>query len=245
MNYSVSRFLVTAGCVLLFLDSARAQPSLTPDGRFWRPDGPVHALLVHEDAIYLGGNFSYVGPANGGANGVDAVEGTPRPGFPTVDGAVYAVLPDGRGGWFIGGDFERVGDLPRANLARIQADLSVDPQWAPQAKNTVHALAHGAGRVYAGGAFTQLNGQSRSRMGALDAHTGSLLEFNPAPNSTVLTIVPRGDLLYVGGSFTRVGGQARNRLASVTAVAGQATNWDPNANNTVEALFVSENTLYV
>ena len=44
-----------------------AQPSMDPRRDFWRPDGPVNAILFTNDTVYLGGRFSYIGPETGGS----------------------------------------------------------------------------------------------------------------------------------------------------------------------------------
>ena len=78
--------------------------------------GPVRAVVESNGTLYIGGEFTYVGPATGAAAPVDATTGQLL-AVPGVDGSVRAVVSDGAGGWFIGGDFVRVGDRPRAGLA--------------------------------------------------------------------------------------------------------------------------------
>jgi hypothetical protein len=41
---------------------------------------------------------------------------------PAARPQVRAVVPDGSGGWFIGGDFNYVGGVPRNHLAHVRAD---------------------------------------------------------------------------------------------------------------------------
>src|ERR687897_649899 len=55
------------------------------------------------------------------------------PAWPEVDGPVHAIVADGAGGWFIGGEFAHVGGQPRAGLANIAAGGALDPAWAPAA----------------------------------------------------------------------------------------------------------------
>ncbi len=88
-------------------------------------------------------------------------------------GFVSASVPDGAGGFYIGGAFGEVGGQPRKNIAHILADGSVDPAFDPGADDTVLALAVSGSTVYAGGWFTQIGGQPRSRIAALDATTGN------------------------------------------------------------------------
>ena len=53
---------------------------------------------------------------------------------------MYAVVPDGAGGWYIGGDFAYVGGLPRNCLAHIASNFTV-AAWNPNANAVVRALA--------------------------------------------------------------------------------------------------------
>src|SRR5215218_1660736 len=90
-------------------------------------DGEVRATAQIGNRVYVAGSFRRVGPLRTGSAGVaNATTGAFEAGFPTVDGMVNAVVPDGAGGWYLGGDFEVVGGLYRQNLAHVGADGSVD-----------------------------------------------------------------------------------------------------------------------
>src|SRR5438128_2712667 len=106
---------------------------------FWITDGTVRATALSGNTLYIGGDFSYVGPNNGGFARLDATSGMVVPGSHHVNGTVYAVAPDGHGGWFIGGSFEKVGDEPRSNLAHFRSDGTLDG-WNPGADGPVLAL---------------------------------------------------------------------------------------------------------
>ena len=84
---------------------------------------------------YVGGSFSYVGPATGGGAAVSRTTGLVDPGFPTVAGHIRAVAADGTGGWYVGGDFTSIGGLPRTNLAHVLANGMVD-DWNPVAESS-------------------------------------------------------------------------------------------------------------
>jgi hypothetical protein len=54
--------------------------------------------------------------------------------MPRVAGTVYAVAPDGSGGWYVGGSFTHVGGTPRSNLAHVFADQSLFAQFMEKAE---------------------------------------------------------------------------------------------------------------
>jgi hypothetical protein len=232
-------------CLALAALCCHAQPSSVPLERFWRTDGPVLAVLVTNDTVYLGGQFNYVGPDTGGASVVDATTAELRPGFPAVNGPVYSAAPDGQGGWYIGGAFSSVGGIVRSNLAHVLADNSVDPRWNPQANGSNLVLRVSGGTVYVGGAFTRVGVATRNRLAALDAVTGQPTGWNPNANQLVTTMEIAGNLLYIGGNFTTIGSSNRTRLAAVDLTTGRANGWNPGAQALVNDLEVVGDIVYV
>ncbi|HMN28182.1 MAG TPA: delta-60 repeat domain-containing protein, partial [Caldilineaceae bacterium] len=106
--------------------------SNSPNPNLWVVDGAVYGMARMGDVIYIGGDFTYVGPATGTGVLLDTIGGLPPPTFSdVVDGNVSAAVADGHGGWYIGGSFSHVGGLARNRLAHLRADGSVDPQWNP------------------------------------------------------------------------------------------------------------------
>lgn len=204
-------------------------------------NGAVNATVVSGNTIYIGGDFTSVGPATGSFAGIDGTTGIPDLTLPKVLGKVYAVAPDGAGGWFIGGLFTHVGGIPRNNIAHIKSDKTLDAIWNPNASGAVRALAASGSTVYAGGDFQNIGGQARNYIAALNASTGAATNWNPNANSTVYALVVHTPLLppttvYAGGSFTNIGGAARNRIAAIIASTGAATSWNPNATAEVYTL---------
>ena len=214
------------------------------DPNLWVTDGTVNAVACGGNTIYIGGEFTQVGPATGGSVPIDAGGGAPLPDFPKVAGTVCAFAPDGAGGWYIGGSFIAVGGLARSNVAHIAPDLTVTA-WNPSADDAVLTLAVSGSTVYAGGAFTSIGGQSRNNIAALDATSGAATAWNPSADDAVLTLAVSGSTVYVGGDFSSIGGQARNYIAALDATSGAATAWNPNASEYVDALAVSGSTVYV
>jgi hypothetical protein len=113
----------------------------TPTTSSWTTDYLVNAIAQTSSTIYLGGTFSHVGQPVGFGVPLSAASGQPAGRFPKVNGPVLASVPDGVGGWYIGGQFTQVGELVRTNIAHILAGGDVDAQWNPYANGAVNALA--------------------------------------------------------------------------------------------------------
>jgi trimeric autotransporter adhesin len=215
------------------------------DHDLWETNAQVHAVLQSGGTIYVGGHFTYVGPHTGSGVPLDAMSAAPLGGYPEVAGGyVYAALPDGAGGWYIGGTFTRVGSVARNRLAHILADNSVSA-WDPGANGAVSALALSGGTLYAGGDFTSIGAQARDRIAALDATTGLATAWDPGADSSVAALAVSGSAVYAGGAFANIGGQARNRIAALDAATGLATAWNPGADGrNLAALAVSGSVVY-
>lgn len=226
--------------------AARATLNEIPTTSTWVTNGPVNAIAATSSTIYLGGNFTYVGPANRSYFvPISASTGQAIDPHPQVNGPVYASAPDGSGGTFIGGSFSQVGKLARQNIAHIKADGQVDPAWNPGVDGTVYALLVSGGTVYVGGSFTTIGGQARNCLAAMDAASGAVKTWNPGANSSVNDILISGSTLFVRGWFTSIGGQARNNLAAVDTASGAVKAWNPNPDSSVSAMTLSGSTVYI
>jgi hypothetical protein len=207
-------------------------------------NGQVNAIAPTPSATYIGGEFTRVGPPTGGGAVIDASTGIST-GLPQIAGGtqtVAAVAPDGSGGFYIGGGFSRVDSVPRAGLAHVLADGSVDAAWNPPDSATVQAIAFSGSTVYVGG----------RGITALDAATGELKWHREAGTfGSVYAIAVYSSTVYIGGNFTAIGygpsdpnRQARAKIAALDANTGETTAWNPGANGPVQALAVSGSTVY-
>jgi hypothetical protein len=204
----------------------------------------IYAIAKIGCTLYVGGYFTAVGEAYAYGISLDSLTGKAPDGFTyeEINGPVYAAVSDGNGGWYIGGDFTRIGPYTRNRLAHILANGEISP-WNPSANGAVRALAVSGSTVYAGGDFTSIGGTPRNRMAAIGTD-GSLQTWNPNVNNTVRALAVSGTTVYAGGDFTSIGGTTRNRLAAI-GTDGSLQSWDPNADDTVSALAVSGSTVYV
>ena len=227
--------LAVLAAVILPGSEVRAQPV---DDIRWVPNGPVYAVARHDGITYVGGQFTIVSPPGGGGAPINIANDVIPAGYPYVVGRVFAVAPDGLGGWYIGGLFTHVGGQPRNNIARIAADYSVYA-WNPNANGAVLALATPtSGTIYVGGEFTSIGGQSRTRLAELDANTGLATSMNIEMSSVVRALGNAGTTMYVGGDFTFAGVTPRSRLCAINMATRTLTTWNPGASGTVHALEV-------
>ncbi len=138
-----------------------------------------------------------------------------------VDGTIFAAVAQPDGKVVIGGQFENVNAQPRWNLARINADGSLDTTFLPKVTDSVNgnvfALAIDAnGGILVGGLFSQAQELPRKNFvrylpnGTLDQN------FNDGngPNGKVLAIAVQPDgKIVIGGEFSEVGTAQRRNIA--------------------------------
>jgi hypothetical protein len=225
-------------------------PSNVPRPEFWLPDEPPHSFTISGERLYIGGNFSQIGPFTGPFAVVDATTGTPALSWPHCDGHVNAVIGDRHGGWFVGGSFSHVGGQSRSNLAHVLSDASVDP-WSPPVGGEVYALALDQSTLYVTGTFQDIGAQHRYQAAAFDVTSGALLPWAPL-SSTLLNqdsiqrILVDGSTVFLGGYFNTPSALPRRNLAAVDAATGSlVTAFNPDPDNSVWDLALMGSTLYV
>jgi hypothetical protein len=241
--------------LLLFVPAARAQ-DVRDD--FPATNGSVTATALSGNTPYVGGQFSRIGTPGGGGIPLDQTSGGVLTGFPKVVGRVLAAVPDGAGGWYIGGSFTSVGGVPRNKVAHILADQSVGP-WNPNAGSeipmTVNALALDGDIVYVDGHFTHIGGWDRNSLAAVDAVTGMATSWDPNAfyggfeAGSINALAVDDGIVYAGGVFTDIGGARRGNFAAIDRVTGQATDLNLHSRGTslgpVLAVAVGSGKVYV
>ncbi|GAA2020883.1 hypothetical protein GCM10009740_06680 [Terrabacter terrae] len=211
-------------------------PALSPsaDSSFWGTNGRVVDIVSNGTKAWIAGGFDYVGPNTGRAVTVDSSTGTRIPSSNIVDGTVNASAPDGKGGYYLAGDFSRVSDLRRQGLAHIKSDGTVDRGWPASAVTTtvivggvakaqtgsVRSIAVAGDRLIIGGEFDAVNGVPSARLAAIGLDGNVISTWHASANATVNALAVAGDKVYVGGSFTTVNGAARTYLSRVQLLDG-------------------------
>lgn len=248
--------LPVLACALAALipSAAAAAPSTTRNASFWVPNRQVFAIAADSGRVYIGGDFTAVGPLTGTLTTLDATSGVRDPGFPLVNGPVEASIQDGSGGWYVAGGFDRVGGQPRLDLAHVLADGSVDPSFAAEPDNDVTSLALDGTDLFVGGSFTHVGAAARNHLAKLNATTGAVdgtwdpAESGGADAVRALAVSAAG--LYVAGSYTTIGGASRTDLALLSKTGSGAADNTFISNVTTssdgpKALLLANGKLYV
>ncbi|HVQ87941.1 MAG TPA: hypothetical protein VMT88_07150 [Actinomycetes bacterium] len=223
------------------------------DGMLNAADGEVRSIAQVGDHVVMGGSFTKVGPAKPGAAGeVDLSTSSFAGTFPEVDGAVSSAVPDGNGGWFIGGQFTSVGGVARTNLARVNAAGNAT-SWNPAVNGPVYALAATAdGDLMVGGDFSTIGGQAATRLARVSTATGDVMwtadvrGSTPTTAASVRGLVVANGRIYAAGDFTKVGTTTRNRIAAFDPATGVLdSGFVSSPNSRVRTMVVQGSTLWI
>lgn len=163
--------------------------------------------------IYLGGSFTSMGPNVGFGAPIDDTNAKPIAAYPRVNGAIAAVISDGVGGWYIGGDFTTIGGQSRNRAAAVDINTGLATPWNPNPNNAINGLALSGSTVYIAGNFINIGGQSRNYIAALDATSGLATSWNPNSNNNILVLALSDKVIYAGGNFSTISGELTNRFA--------------------------------
>ena len=199
----------------------------------FNPDanGLVHALAVRPDGrLLVGGSFTTLNGQPRTNLAQLNPDGSLDPTF-RLDAAsedfeslIFAFAPQPDGKFLVGGVFSTLGGQPRANLARLNADGSLDDSFRPAVSETELWLRSSVasiavqcdGKILIGGTFNQVNGQPRQNLARLNADGTLAPTFNPGVGGQldqVFGVTLEGDgQILVGGTFTSAAGVARTNL---------------------------------
>ena len=169
---------------------------------------------------------------------------TADPNFnPSADSVVYAlaVQPDGK--IVVGGYFTSMCGETRHRIARLNANGSLDPDFAPDVEGSydvaVNSLAVQAdGKIVVGGYFDTLAGKPHSCFGRLNASGTIDSNFVAIANNQVgAQLVQADGRIVVGGDFKKVNNTYQPHLARVNGVNGTLdTHFSPSVDGGVYAL---------
>ncbi len=222
----------------------------------WLPDGFVKTISQKGNTIYLGGGFSnlYQNTPNGLA--ISLLNGESNLNFAKPNGEVEISVPDSNGGWYISGFFSKVGNKNRKNLARINADGTLN-NWNPPDLTTdstyayYEAVSVYKNKVYITGRHETKQGftgnvKPRSFILAFDEITNDIVFIkNYDGYIWVKSMIIETDKIYLGGTFRNTN---FGRLYEISRfnLDGTTDNWNKQTRlGPVSKMAVKGDTLYV
>ena len=142
-------------------------------------------------------------------------------GLAGPDAEVRASALQSDGKLLIVGDFTSVNGTPQTNIARLQADGSLDTSFrastGPNDGASGPIVLQSDGKLLVVGYFTPPNGARRERLARLNPDGSvdtSFRDERTGPNGPVHTVAPAGDSqILIGGEFTCVNGMPHCGLA--------------------------------
>lgn len=199
-------------------------------------DGRIYDIARHGNRLYVEGGFKQIGTYAGPDDRLDSGTGQSLPTPVIGDGQISVIVSDGAGGWYLGGDFTRIGGHPAGGLAHVLASGSLDATFLPKADGLVSAFALEGDTLYVGGDFTHVGGLARSRVAAISTTDGSVRAFDAPQDSGVTELAASPTAVYIG----------TDRLRAVDPDTGAALGgFSSPVTGSVHALTLGGGLLYV
>jgi hypothetical protein len=216
--------VIVSSCIWATGAAGAAQSAPTPVAT-WVPNGEVKAVLPIGNTVYIGGSFTRIGPPTG-SGVVVSQSGALIHSARVAGGSVDIAVPDGHGGWYVGGEFDYVDGQPHSSLAHVNPDGTADPNWSPAPGGRVDAIAYDRSNVYVATMDDTLGSADAI---AYDRKTGAekwdvdAERDNPdnGPPQLNTIAVSRGTV-YVGGDFTGLDFKDATALGAIDAGTGKA-----------------------
>jgi hypothetical protein len=171
------------------------------------PNASINSLEIYGNNLYIGGNFTNIGKYIGNAFLLNTSNNQVQEFIDKINGIVWTAIPDGNGGWYIGGDFNSVGNCNVGKLAHILANGRVNCNFDLKIDDTVFALYKYGNVLFIGGAFETILDRNLKYLAAINLNNRRILEsFKFAPDDYVFTLAlnTTTNVLYLGGQFTNI-----------------------------------------
>lgn len=248
--------------VFLFITSnLLAQQAI--DSLNFATDGDIRVAQISENALYLGGSFNNIGKMtkavaffNKGSLMPDDKKplfGDPY-NFTALD-EVFAVLPDGSGGWLVGGKFEKVNNRDLKTLVHIDANNDVNENFALPFTSVygnlnISVLKQNENFIYIGGKFSLIdNGVEHINVLRMDKETYQVdPTWNPdlvLNSSTYIDQIEIGESqVFLAGYIGLLEGLQQLTMAVVDKTNGQRIAF-PSTNSSSPKLHLMGDTLFM
>ena len=199
---------------------------------------PRMVRTLKDGKMMIAGAFSTVNGVTMGRVARLNADGTLDTSFanPMVTGGydIYAMITQPDGKIVIGGSFTTVGGVARTNMARLNADGTLDPGFNPAPNSDVMTLALlPGGKIMVGGGFYAIAGSANfARYGIAILNPDGTLEpiTLPSIGPVYCTAVQPDGKILVGGSFDQVQGHWLYGLTRLNVDRSLDTTFAPDFN---------------
>ena len=171
----------------------------------------------------------------------------------SFNGVVYAVAVQTDGKVVVGGNFTTVSGVPRAGVARLNSNGSLDATFDPGMGVTanggavfalaIHTNGANLGKIVIGGLFGQVNGVARTNIARLNSNGTLDITFATGTGAEdgevdTLAIQPADGKVVMGGTFTFVQGVEYDFVARLNANGTADITFTAYTDNEVYAVLV-------
>lgn len=218
-------------------------------------NGTVNDAVVYGGKTYAVGDFTKVSDERMGYGiPVDMTNGQPLANFDPINGPIENVIEDGAGGWFVTGDFTRVGTTDRAGFAHILSNGKLDPSWNLNAgvNGWYDKMCLLDGNLYLLVELAPTEDTARLELHSYSTSSRNktngwiLFEGSSDDSPFVYVIKSAKDRIYFGGLFSSLQGESRNNLAAFDIKSGRiVSSWVGETDSIVEDILVTEKDLIV
>ena len=160
---------------------------------------------------------------------------------PNVSGYIADIWELSDGKILISGNFTSVGGITRKNLARLNADGTVDSAFPDLNFNDdVHAIAvQSNGKIFVGGRFTSAGGETRSRLARLNADGTLDSTFTLGASNQIFDLALQSDdKIVVIGEFSTILGARHYFMARLNADGTVDSGFSSTLDTTAYALAI-------
>lgn len=134
---------------------------------------------------------------------------------------IKTAIPDGFGGWIIGGMFEYKGIKHVVHIkANGEVDTLINLRFNGFNDLIVNTLVLKGTTLYIGGSFSRVNEFTRNNLLAIDVITGKILDWNPNSSGPIYSMLLDSNSMYVGGNFSTMGYKTNPNFARIDINTG-------------------------
>ncbi len=166
-------------------------------------------------------------------------------------GHLSQIIPDGQGGWYVAGAFQKFGN---DGIFHLNDQLKKDTVFQQKKFNSWYDVNVRQLLLKNNGLYVlsnkEINEQEKNirKIFRLNPQTGAIdTSFHPNPNgfNGISKMAVKGDTLFLAGDFDSIAGQKQPHLAAIHLPDGKLIPWHPEISSNINSLLIHGDTLYV